>query len=214
LNKQSAKYGDFVLTALFAAIILIMAFTPIGFINLGLIKATIIHVPVIIGSIILGPKRGAVLGGIFGLTSFIINYMTPSILSFAFCPLIPVLGTTHGSPLALIVCFVPRILVGVVPYYVYRFVQKLFKQSPKGEYLSLLLGGVFGAITNTALVMGLIYLLFKEAYAAAKNIPVDMVASMVLGVVGTNGIPEAIVAGIVTVAVCKPLLKMRRKQNL
>ena len=62
--------------ALFAALIIIMAFTPfLGYIPLGFTRATIIHVPVIIGSILLGPKKGAVLGGIFGLTSFINNTM-------------------------------------------------------------------------------------------------------------------------------------------
>ena len=212
LNKQSAKYGDFVLMALFAAIILVLAFTPIGFINLVIIKATIIHIPVIIGSILLGPKRGAILGGIFGLTSLISNYMTPSVLSFAFCPFIPVPGTPHGSPLAFLICFIPRILVGIVPYYVYQLAQKLSRSKPKGEYLSLILGGISGALTNTVLVMSLIYFLFKEAYATAKSIPVSAVTGVVLGIVGTNGVPEALVAAVITVAVCKPLLKLRKRE--
>lgn len=72
-----------------------------------LIKATILHVPVIIGSILLGPKKGAFLGGIFGLTSLIKNTMMPSALSFAFSPFIPVPGTDRGSLWALVICFVP-----------------------------------------------------------------------------------------------------------
>ncbi len=214
MNKQSAKYRDLVLTALFGAIIILLAFTPFGFIQLVIIKATIIHIPVIIGSILLGPKRGAILGGLFGLTSFLSNLMTPTVLSFAFCPLIPVPGTTGGSPLALIVCFIPRILVGIVPYYVYQLIQKLLKNNSKGEYLSLLLGGISGALTNTICVMGLIFLLFQEAYATAKSIPVNAVAGVVLGIVGTNGIPEALVAAVITVAVCKPLLQLRRKKSV
>lgn len=214
MNKQSAKNRELVLTALFGAIIVLLAFTPFGFIQLVIIKATIIHIPVIIGSILLGPKRGALLGGLFGLTSLISNSMTPTLLSFAFSPFIPVPGTAHGSALALVVCFLPRILVGIVPYYVYRLVQKLFKNSSKGEYFSLLLGGIFGALTNTVFVMGLIYILFRGAYATAKNIPVDAVAGVVLGIVGTNGVPEALVAAAITVAVCKPLLQLRRKKAL
>jgi uncharacterized membrane protein len=213
LNRQPAKYQDFVLTAMFAAIILVLAFTPFGFINLAIIKATIIHIPVIIGSIVLGARRGAVLGGLFGLTSLLSNFMAPSLLSFAFCPFIPVPGTAHGSPLALVICFVPRILVGIVPYYVYHFVQKLMKNSPKGEYFSLILGGISGALTNTVLVMSLIYFLFKGAYATAKSIPVNAVAGIVLGIVGTNGVPEALVAAVITVAVCKPLLHLRMKKS-
>ena len=68
MNRQTAKYRDFVLLALFAAIILLLAFTPIGYIQLPIIKATIVHVPVILGAIILGPKKGAILGVLFGLT--------------------------------------------------------------------------------------------------------------------------------------------------
>ena len=70
---------ELVLTALFAAIILLMAFTPLGLIDLPLIKATILHVPVIIGSVVLGPKRGAGLGALFGLVSLWKNTMAPSL---------------------------------------------------------------------------------------------------------------------------------------
>ena len=85
MNKKTYQM---VLTALFAAIIILMAFIPfLGYINLVVIKATLIHVPVIIGSIILGPKRGAFLGFVFGCTSLINNTINPSLLSFAFSPL-------------------------------------------------------------------------------------------------------------------------------
>lgn len=214
MNKQSAKFRDFVIMALFAAIILVLAFTPIGYIQLVVIKATIIHIPVIIGSILLGPKKGAVLGGLFGATSFITNLYNPSLLSFAFCPLIPVPGTPHGSLWALLVCFGPRILVGIVPYYVYTGLQKLMHGSSRAEYFSLLIGGFSGAATNTVFVMGLIYLLFRDAYAAAKSVTADAVGALVLGVVGTNGVPEALVAAVITVAVAKPLLALHKKSVL
>ena len=211
--NQQTRYQDLVLTALFAGIIVLLAFTPIGFINLVVIKATIIHVPVIIGSILLGAKRGAILGFCFGLTSFFTTYMAPSLLSFAFNPMIPVPGTPRGSFWAIVICFVPRILVGVVPYYVYRLMQRLLAKRPKGEYISLTLAGILGAATNTALVMSLINFLFKDAFAAAKDIPVTAVTGAVLGIVAANGIPEAIVAAVLTVAVCRPLLLFRRRRN-
>ena len=85
--NTSAKTRNMVLTAVIAAIIILMAFVPyVGYINLVVIKATLIHVPVIIGSVILGPKKGAFLGFIFGLTSLINNTFNPSLLSFAFSP--------------------------------------------------------------------------------------------------------------------------------
>ena len=63
------KTRNLVLAAVFMAIIIIMAFTPFGYIPLGFMNATIIHVPVIIGAIILGPKYGGFLGLVFGITS-------------------------------------------------------------------------------------------------------------------------------------------------
>lgn len=107
-----------VLLASFIAIVFLLAFPPIGYINLPFIKATVVHIPVIIGSLLLGPKKGAIPGFFFGLTSQIINTMTPSLLSFAFSPLIPLPGLGRGSLLALAVCFVLRILVGIVPWHI------------------------------------------------------------------------------------------------
>ena len=72
---------------MFSAIIILLAVTPIGFINLAFIKATIVHIPVIIGSLLLGPKLGAVLGFVFGVTSLINNTLNPAISSFVFSPL-------------------------------------------------------------------------------------------------------------------------------
>ena len=65
-----SKTRDLVLAAVIAAIIVIMAFVPfLGYIPLGFMNATTVHIPVIIGAIILGPKYGAFLGLTFGLTS-------------------------------------------------------------------------------------------------------------------------------------------------
>lgn len=66
---RNNKTAELVLTALFAAIIIIMAFTPLGYIPLVVINATIIHIPVILGALFCGPKKGGFLGFIFGLTS-------------------------------------------------------------------------------------------------------------------------------------------------
>lgn len=211
-NNTVSKYRDFVLLALFAAIIFILAFTPVGFINLVLIKATIIHVPVIIGSVLLGPKKGAALGFCFGLASLLSNTLMPSLLSFAFTPAVNVPGASGGSMWSLLICFVPRILVGIVPYYLYTLLQKLFRQSKKGEFVSLGIAALGGAMTNTVLVMNLIYFLFKDAYASVKGIAPDAVYGAVLAVIGTNGVPEAIFAIVLTVAIGKVLLRIRRKQ--
>lgn len=193
---------DLVLVALFAAIIAIMAFTPmIGYIPLGFTRATIIHVPVIIASVMLGPKKGAFLGFLFGLTSLINNTINPTITSFVFTPFFT-LGNAEPSWLSLIVCFVPRILVGVVPYYVRQLTKKL------PEIISLGLAGLLGSLTNTILVMNLIYLFFRENYAAAQGKAVEVLYAAISSVIVINGVPEAIVAAVLTVAVCKALSKV------
>ena len=213
MNKRVVRYRDCVLRALFTAIIFVLGMTPLGMIPLGLIKATSVHIPVIIGALVLGPKYGAVLGGVFGLVSLISNTVQPAALSFAFSPVIPVYGTSSGSWLSLIICFVPRVLVGVLPYYVFKLVQKLFQNHDKAEYLSCGIAGVVGAVVNTGLVMSLIYFLFKDAYATMKEVPVDAVAGVILGVVLTNGVAEAIIAGVLVSVIGKVLLNLKRKQK-
>ena len=130
---KNEKTYELVLTALFTAIIIIMAFTPLGYIPLVVINATIIHIPVILGALFLGPKKGAFLGFVFGLTSFINNTfkaVTPS--AFVFSPILAanVVGVS-GIFKSLYICFVPRILVGIVPYYVYFLVRMLLRNGQK-----------------------------------------------------------------------------------
>lgn len=128
-TTSMSKTKGLVQMAIFAALIVVLAFTPfIGYIPLGFTRATIIHIPVIMGSLMLGPKRGAALGGVFGLTSFINNTINPTLTSFVFTPFYS-LGEYSGGIGSLIICFVPRILIGVVPFYVYRLVKKLSKNN-------------------------------------------------------------------------------------
>lgn len=203
--KAKQKTLNYTLFTLFAAIIILLSITPLGFIHLGFIKATIVHIPVIIGSIILGPTAGAGLGLIFGINSIINNTISPSILSFAFSPLVPVIGTTSGSPFALIIALLPRILVGIVPYYIVE------SQFIKKDSIRLGLAGFIGSMTNTILVMGLIYLLFKDAYGSARGIEGLAVTKAILSVIIINGIPEAIVSTLITIPITKALYKARRK---
>ena len=207
MNKKTYQM---VLTALFAAIIIIMAFVPfLGYINLVVIKATLIHVPVIIGSIILGPKQGGFLGFIFGCTSLINNTINPSLLSFAFSPFYSV-GETGGNFFSLLICFVPRILVGIVPYFVYVGIKKIYRKKA-GDWIALPVAAVLGTVTNTLLVMNLIYICFSEQFAAAKGIAVSAVYNAILGIILANGIPEAIVAAILVTAIGKALLQVQKR---
>lgn len=202
------KTFDLVITSLFMAIVIMMAFVPnLGYINLVVIKATLIHVPVIIGSIVLGPKKGAILGATFGVTSLINNSINPSLLSFAFSPFYQV-GEIGGNFFSIIICFVPRILVGVVPFFVYKGLVKLLGKLPVKKVISLPVACVAGALTNTLLVMNMIYIFFCDEFAAAKDIAVETVYDVILGIIAANGVPESIVAAVIGTAVCLALFKV------
>ncbi len=213
MKNRTPSHRETVLLALFAAIIVVLAFTPLGFIPLPFIKMTIIHIPVILGALLLGPKRGACLGFLFGLTSLINNTVAPAITSFTFSPFYPLPGSEHGSWKALLVCFIPRILVGVIPFFLYRLVQRLLRAERPGHVAALAVAGVAGALTNTILVMGLIFFLFSDAYAAAKGIGPELVLGVILSIVGANGIPEAIGAGVLVAAIGKVLFGLQNSRK-
>ena len=205
--KRKNEITILILTSLFSAIIIIMAFTPLGYIPLGVINATIIQIPVIIGSLFCGPKQGAFLGFLFGFTSFLKNTIMPATLSaFVFSP---VLAATmfgiKGVLYSTFICFVPRILVGVIPYLIYI----AMKRFSKCKTLNFAIAGIVGAFTNTFLVMGSIYLLYKDAYAAAQGIDPTMVLGVIGGIIGFNGVIEAVLSGIIVSAVGVVLNKIK-----
>ena len=203
--------------AIFGAIICIMAFTPfLGYIPLGFTRATIIHIPVIIASLLMGPKKGGVLGFLFGLTSFINNTINPTATSFVFTPFYS-LGDVSGGIGSVIICFIPRILVGIVPYFVYKLVLRLSSETTKIRGVSnigLVLAGISGALVNTLLVMNLIYIFFGDAYIKASEKAVSLGYMVILSIIGINGVPEAIIAGILTLCIGKVLLKKNVRERL
>ena len=234
-DRSIPKSYELVLTALFTAIIVVMAFTPLGFIPLVVINATIIHIPVILGAIFCGPKKGAFLGFVFGLTSFIKNTLMPTSMSaFVFSPILASsIDGAAGVVKSTIICFVPRILVGIIPYFVYRGIVKLTTSShgkaakvisnlvisvllltgrkKDGRFLGYVYAGLTGALTNTLLVMPMIYIFYKEAYANALSIEPGAVMGVILGVISFNGIIEAIVAAVLVAAIGMVLNKVHRR---
>ena len=205
-NRRAIK--ELVLTSLFAAIIIIMAFTPMGYIPLGIINATIIQIPVIIGSLFCGPKQGSLLGFLFGFTSFLKNTIMPSTLSaFVFSPVLAAnLYGVRGVLCSTFICFVPRIMVGVLPYFMYKAMKKV----SKFKILNFAVAGVVGAFVNTFLVMGSIFALYKDAYAQAQGIDPSAVLGIIGGVISFNGVIEAILSGIIVSAVGIVLVKIKK----
>ena len=181
---KNEKTYELVLTALFTAIIIIMAFTPLGYIPLVVINATIIHIPVILGALFLGPKKGAFLGFIFGLTSFINNtFKAATASAFVFSPVLAynVVGVS-GIFRSLYICFVPRVLVGVVPYFIYVLIRRILKSEQKTGRI------VVDALASLILfisVRAFLIRLFPEALSALVCTLIGLAAGIVLMVILT-----------------------------
>ncbi len=200
-KKRDTRY--MAMLAMFCGVLLVMGMTGLGFVPFPIIKATTMHIPVILGAILLGPGAGGVLGGIFGLCSIWVNTATPGLLSFAFSPFM----TTEGLPGAaksLWIALGCRILFGIIAGWLWKFM----KQVVKKDYIALPVTAIVSTICHTLMVMGSIYFLLAQQYAQAKNVAVGAVFGLVMGTVTASGIPEAIVAAILVTVIGKALLHL------
>lgn len=189
--------------AMMCGVLLVMGMTGIGFIPLPVIKATTMHIPVILGAVLLGPKAGAILGALFGFCSVWANTTTPGLLSFAFSPFM----TTEGLPgvaKSLWIAVGCRILFGVIAGWLWVVFQKIFRK----EYIALPVTAATATICHTLLVMGSIYVLLSQQYAAAKNVAISAVFGLIMGTVTASGIPEAIIAAILVTVIGKALIHL------
>ena len=175
-----------------AAISIMLSMTPLGFIPLGPVNATIMHIPVIIGAVLEGPLVGITVGLIFGATSLFRALTMPTITSFALInPLVSIL---------------PRVLIGIVAYYVYKLTIKLTKNTCVSGWIT----GVIGSLVNTIGVLGMIYILYGARYAEALGKSASAAKTLILTLIATNGVPEAIVGGFVVSAICVVFNKRKR----
>lgn len=209
MNRKKMDTRYMATLAMFCGLLLVMGATGIGFIPLPVIKATTMHIPVILGAVLLGPAAGAVLGGVFGLCSIWANTTSPGLLAFAFSPFM----TTEGLPGVLKSLWIAlgcRILLGVIAGWLWKGLKKVLKQ----DYLALPVTAAVSTICHTVLVMGSIYLLLAQQYAQAKNVAITAVFGLVMGTVTASGIPEAIIAAVLVTVIGKALLNlMARMKN-
>ena len=206
MNARKKDTRWMVCVALMAAIVVLLANTPLGMIQLPIIKATTVHIPVIIGAIVLGPAAGAILGGIFGICSLISNTTAPTLLSFAFSPFLAT--DLPGVFKAIWISVGCRILIGVVCGWLWIGLKKLKVNS----WAALPITGFVGSMVNTITVMGSIYLLLAKEYAQAQNVGITAVWGLIMGTDTASGIPEAIAAAVLVTALGKALLSFMQKQ--
>ena len=212
---QWSKTQYVTLMGMFVAIIFVLTFTPLGFPQIPIIgSATIIHIPVIIGAILMGPKYGAALGFVFGLASMVFaSTQSVALNAFAFTPLRPVPGTDSGSLWAILIAFVPRILVGVLSPLVFMGLMKVLPG--KLTAVNLAVAAVVGSMTNTLLVLHLMFLIFREPWSYAREaavaagthtIPYPQITyAFIASTIAMFGVPEAIAAAVIVPAVCLAL---------
>jgi uncharacterized membrane protein len=197
LMTRNTKTEYMVQMALLIAVVIIMAFTPIGYIKALGLEIALIVIPVAVGAVFLGPKGGAVLGAAFGVTSLIRCFGLSAFTT-----------TLFGlNPLAMVfTSLVPRILEGWLTGLIY---QGLKKVKAKG---AVLLSCLCCPILNTLFYMSCIVLFFyKTDYVQgfvetlhASN-PITFVALFV----GINGVVEILACGLIGTAVAKALIRVR-----
>ncbi|WP_041643946.1 ECF transporter S component [Mahella australiensis] len=193
-----------VIIGVLSAISIVLGLTPgLGFIPIPPASATTMHIPVLIGAILEGPLVGALIGLIFGAFSMLQAVMHPNVLSFAFLnPLVAVL---------------PRILIGVVSYYVYRAVLILWPRNDADKRLTVAntvatgIAAAAGTITNTVGVLGMIYIIYAARVAKAMGISEAAAGGAIAAIGLTNGIPEIIIAVIITIAVVSAVRRISRQ---
>ena len=189
--------------AMFIALLCLLTFTPIGFIPIGPIKATIVHLPVILMGMIFGIKDGLLAGLCFGVASLISNTFMPGILSFAFTPFISIAGV-GGNLWSLVICFIPRMILGLTSGYC-------------GEYLkkrSLLALSAFGiTLLHSLLVLGMIFIFFKDQYAMVMDVSSSVVLTMIITTFTTQSLVEAILA-LLFIFLIYPLIKTTKGRHM
>ena len=201
-NKEKKGTRWMVSVALMAAIIIVLANTPLGMIQLPIIKATTVHIPVIIGAVLFGPLAGAILGGVFGICSLVSNTMAPTLLSFAFSPFLA--SNLTGALKAIWISVGCRILIGVVAGWLWI----LFRKIKLNTYVALAVTGFAGSMVNPVMVMGSIYFLLAQQYAEAKEVAVTAVFGLIMGTVTASGIPEALAAAVLVAVIGKVLMRL------
>ena len=176
------------MTALFVALILLFGLTPVGLIPLGFVNVTLLCVPVIVGTLLLGLKTGLVLGGCFGAVSALSAFGiwgTPSSLAAALVAASPLL--------ALIMCFLPRLLVPTVAHFVYR----LFAGGKAASNKAVPVAAAAGSLTNTVFYLGLMLLFYVLTGIDSEK---------VLALIGGTGLIAGSLEAIVAAVLCTPIL--------
>ena len=197
-NMKSNKFTTSQLTilGLMAGILFLMAYTPLGYLNIGPLAVTFNVIPVAICAVVLGPTGGAVAGAVFGLTSFLqaMGIGGTSALGAALFQINPFLSAVQ--------CFVPRILDGLLIGFIYRGMRK-----KTNVYASCAVTGFFSAFLNTLFFMTALVVMFGNTEVVQNLMGGRNVIIGCCMMVGVNAISEMVSSTIITAAVGTALSK-------
>lgn len=193
MKKQRVNSQVLAMTelAILAAVIVVMAFTPLGYLKTAGLEITFITIPVIVGAIVLGPKAGAFLGGVFGVTSFLQVVLGLSPFGVMLMGISPIR--------CFLVCVPTRILMGLCTGLIWN----LWKNKSIVAYS---LTSLSGALLNTLFFMSTLIALFWNTdviQGIAESLGTTGVLAFVIAFVGVNGLVEAICCFTLAGAVAK-----------
>ena len=192
MAQANPKTVRMVQLSLLIALLAVLTFTPLGYLVIPPVSITFLHIPVIIGAILLGPKDGAILGLAFGITAMVrATFAGVTPVDMMFSPF------ASGEPLqSLVVCLIPRVLLGVIAGALYLALHKLLKKNAAAIGASALIA----TACHTLMVLGLLSILFSAF--PLKEVWISFI--------GINCVLEMVAAVVVSVGVCIPLQKFRR----
>lgn len=198
MKTQKNNVRNLATIAMLSGILLLMSFTPLGYLNIGPLAISFNMIPVAIAAIAMGPVYGAILGGMFGLTSFLqcVGFGGISAMGAILFEISPVL--------AFIQRFVPRVLAGLLSGYVYMGCKKAI-----GHTWASFITGFCAALFNTALFMAALVLLFGHTEYMQDLIGGKNVILFICGFVGINAVFEMIADTLVVGVVGKAMEKTR-----
>ena len=193
-NTNSTRTVKMVQMAILAAIMLIMAFTPVGYLKTAGIEISFMTIPVVVGAIVIGPGGGAILGGVFGATSFI-QCFGMSVFGAALLSINPFY--------TFILCMIPRILMGWLTGIVF----KALNRPGRNKLVSFGVSSLSGALFNTIFFMTFLIVLFGNT-EYIKSFQGDLgLIPFILAFVGINGLVEAIVCFVAGAAISRGLVR-------
>lgn len=181
---------------LMIGILLLMAYTPLGYLNIGPLAISFNVIPVAVSAIALGPVGGAIAGAVFGLTSFgqCIGIGGTSAMGAMLFGINPVL--------AFIQRFVPRLINGILLGYIFRGTRK-----KTNAYVASAVTGFFSAFLNTLFFMTLLVVLFGNTEYMQNLIGGQNIILFCVTFVGINAVCEMISSTVISGAVGAALYK-------